>query len=127
MENLKALVHGRKLSLYQRSLAVDEFEKLLKSNKEANEFIIDIASLLKMDTDSVGYDGIQFSIDDFKDAVAEKLVISRFKVINEFPDMTCKIGDIIELPSNEWVYSDGSYCKDDYFETWSHIFERVKK
>ena len=28
MENLRALVQGRKMSLYQRSLAVQEFDKL---------------------------------------------------------------------------------------------------
>ena len=52
-------------------------------------------------------------------------VISRFKVIGEFPNMDCKLGDIIELPSSDWIYSDGSYCEDKYFETWSHIFERL--
>lgn len=70
MENLKALVYGRKLNNYQRSLAIQEFEKLQQNNKDANEFIIDIADLLKMDTDSAGYDDIQFSIDDFKDAIS---------------------------------------------------------
>ena len=32
MENLKALVYGRKLNNYQRSLAIQEFEKLQQSN-----------------------------------------------------------------------------------------------
>jgi hypothetical protein len=43
---------------------------LKKKNKEANEFIIDIADLLKMDTDGIGYDELQFTIDDFKDAIS---------------------------------------------------------
>ena len=52
MENLKALLHGVNLNTCQRSLTIQEFEKLQKSNKEANEFIIDIADVLKMDTDN---------------------------------------------------------------------------
>ena len=70
MENLKALIYGRELTNYQRALAIQELEKLQNNSKEANQFIIDIADLLKMDTDGVGYDDIQFSIDDFKDAVS---------------------------------------------------------
>lgn len=34
MENLKALIYGRELSLYQRGLAIQEFEKLMKDQKE---------------------------------------------------------------------------------------------
>jgi len=45
-------------------------EKLKQQNKDANEFILDIANLLKMDADSVGLDDLQFSIDDFKDAIS---------------------------------------------------------
>jgi len=69
MENLKVLVYGRELTNYQRSLATQEFEKLQRTSKEANQFIIDIAGLLGMDTDGVGYDGLEFSIDDFKEAI----------------------------------------------------------
>jgi len=69
MENLKVLVYGRELTNYQRSLATQEFEKLQRTNREANQFIIDIAGLLEMDIDSVGHDDIQFSIDDFKQAI----------------------------------------------------------
>jgi hypothetical protein len=69
MENLRALVYGRELNYYQRKLAQKEFEKLEISWREANRFIIDIADKLRMDTDSVGYDGIQFSIDDFEEAI----------------------------------------------------------
>jgi predicted membrane chloride channel (bestrophin family) len=69
MKNLEALVYGRQQNNHQKYLAAQEFEKLIKSNKEANEFIIDIANLLNMDTDSVGLDDIKFSIDDFKDAI----------------------------------------------------------
>ena len=69
MENLRALVYGRELNNYQRKLAQKEFEKLEISWREANRFIIDIADKLRMDTDGVGYDGIQFSIDDFEEAI----------------------------------------------------------
>ena len=47
----------------------EEFEKLEINWREANRFIIDIADKLRMDTDSVGYDGIKFSIDDFEEAI----------------------------------------------------------
>ena len=69
MVNLRALVYGKNLNHYQKSLALKEFEKLETSVKEANLFIIQIANLLKMDTDGVGFDGIQFSIDDFEEAI----------------------------------------------------------
>jgi hypothetical protein len=42
---------------------------LKNKNKEANEFIIDIANLLNIVTDGLGYDGLQLTIDDFKDAI----------------------------------------------------------
>lgn len=78
MENLRALVYGRELNLYQRKLAQKEFEKLEVGYREANRFIIDIADKLRMDTDSVGLDGIQFSIDDFEMAIKE-IVIKQTK------------------------------------------------
>lgn len=34
MENLKALIYGRELTTYQKGLAIQEFEKLLKNQKE---------------------------------------------------------------------------------------------
>ena len=69
MENLRALVYGVGLSHYQRKLAQKEFEALEIKGKEANRFILDIADLLRMDVDSVGFDGIQFTIDDFEMAI----------------------------------------------------------
>jgi len=45
-----------------------EVEKEIK--KELNEFIIDIAKLLP-GSDGIGYDGISWSIDDFKNAIKE--------------------------------------------------------
>jgi len=69
MENLKRLVYGFELSAYQKKLAQSEFEKLKLSNEQANEFIINIAEMLNMDVDGIGFDGLQFSINDFKDAI----------------------------------------------------------
>jgi hypothetical protein len=51
------------------SILSRENTNLRKSNKEANEFIKDIATLLGMDADGIGYDGLQYSIDDFKEAI----------------------------------------------------------
>lgn len=48
-----------------------EIEGLKTKKKEANRFIIDIAELLGMDVDGVGFDEIQFSIDDFKNAIID--------------------------------------------------------
>ena len=42
-----------------------------KKLKEANEFIIEIAKILNMDIDGIGYDGLQFSLDDFQNAIDE--------------------------------------------------------
>ncbi len=55
----------------------------------------------------------------------QNAVISRFLVIKEYPKMTCKVGDIIELPSKDWIYADGTFCKDDFFECWTDIFQRL--
>ena len=34
MENLKALIHGRDLTAYQKGLALQEFEKMQKDQRE---------------------------------------------------------------------------------------------
>ena len=34
MENLKALIHGRDLTTYQKGLALQEFEKIQKDQRE---------------------------------------------------------------------------------------------
>ena len=44
-----------------------ENEHLQAEVKKANEFILDVAEQLGMDTDGIGYDGLQLSIEDFKD------------------------------------------------------------
>ena len=53
--------------------------------------------------------------------------VVRFLVIEQYPSMTCKVGDIIELPSKHWTYSDGTFCGKDFFEEWGTIFQRVNK
>ena len=47
----------------------EDFHNLEKSVKEANEFIKDVAELLGIDSDGIGYDGLTLSIDDFKEAI----------------------------------------------------------
>jgi hypothetical protein len=47
----------------------EKCRKLETKQREANEFIIEIAKMLDMETDGIGYDGIQFSLDDFQDAI----------------------------------------------------------
>lgn len=51
-------------------LAMQKIADLEHKNKEANEFIIEIAKMLKMETDGIGFDGIQFSLDDFQAALS---------------------------------------------------------
>ena len=48
---------------------LEKRDELLEARKNANQFIIDIAELLGMDTDGIGFDGLQFSIDDFDEAI----------------------------------------------------------
>lgn len=44
-------------------------EELKIKVKEANKFIKGIAKLLKIETDGLGYDGLELSLDDFKEAI----------------------------------------------------------
>ena len=46
-----------------------ELDKLKKENREANDFIIEIAKMLSIETDGLGYDGIQLSMDDFLNSI----------------------------------------------------------
>lgn len=76
IENLRALVHQKKLTIYQQANAITEFQYLGKhidqleaERKEANQFIIQIAELLGIDADGIGFDGLTLSIDDFKEAI----------------------------------------------------------
>ena len=55
-----------------------------QETKEANEFIIMIADLLKMDTDGVGFDDISFSIDDFETAIKEYKKQSKKELLTAF-------------------------------------------
>jgi len=55
-------------NLYRK--ATDKYiDQLEDERKSANEFIIDIAKLLNIDADGIGFDGLQLSIDDFKEAI----------------------------------------------------------
>ena len=48
------------------SSLVDDLEQ---KQKEANQFIIEIAEMLNIETDGLGYDGLQLSLDDFQEAI----------------------------------------------------------
>mgnify|MGYP003679573039 CR=1 FL=1 len=48
-----------------------------------------------------------------------------FEVIKEYPNMDCKLGDIIKIPSEKWKYADGTYCEADYFRNWKDIFKEL--
>ena len=50
---------------------------------------------------------------------------NRFTIIKEYPNMDNKLGDIINLPSEKWKYSDGTYCEVDYFRNWKDIFKEL--
>ena len=43
--------------------------KLEEQNEEANEFITEIAKMLKIDIDGIGFDGIKLCLDDFSNAI----------------------------------------------------------
>ena len=46
-----------------------EIKKLKQKLANANDFIKDIASLLEIETDGIGFDELQLSIDDFDEAI----------------------------------------------------------
>ena len=48
-----------------------------------------------------------------------------FEIIKEYPNMKGKVGDVITLPSEQWIYADDSYCESDYFRTWKDIFKEL--
>jgi len=50
----------------------DNTAELKTKIKDANQFIIDIASLLGMDVDGIGFDGLSWTIDDFDDAIMKE-------------------------------------------------------
>ena len=53
-----------------KSDQMDELEVKNKNLiKDANQFIIQIADLLGIDADGIGYDGLQLSIEDFQEAI----------------------------------------------------------
>jgi hypothetical protein len=79
-------IAAQHLHVVPRSVAIDamtEFaalhaQRLAEKMKEASQFILDIARVLGMETDGVGFDGLTLSIDDFKEA-AEKMVSERLR------------------------------------------------
>ena len=56
----------------------------------------------------------------------EELLKPRVMIINPWPDMAGnKVGDIIYVPSDNWIYADGSLAEMDYFESFPHIFKPI--
>ena len=53
-------------------------QKIADKMKEANQFILDIAKMLGIEIDGVGFDELSLSIDDFKEA-ADKMVEERLR------------------------------------------------
>ena len=54
---------------FAEAYAKHEINQLEAEKKESNTFIIDIAELLNIDADGIGFDGLTLSIDDFKEAI----------------------------------------------------------
>jgi len=89
---LKSSINTREnaYSLYskEQDKYIDQIEAERKSErKEANQFIIQIAELLGIDADGIGYDGLQLSIDDFKEAINKlgKTVIMEWISVKDRP------------------------------------------
>ena len=78
---------------------INKFEKEIR--KELNEFILDIAKLLP-GSDGLGYDGLSWSIDDFKDAIKEVR-----------KDQTIKCAEALKNSESSIFISDNTH--DDSF------------
>ena len=68
-EETKCVTGIREHSERRKMTKEELINDLKKRHKEANEFIIEIADKLNMDTDGVGFDGIQLSMLDFEIAI----------------------------------------------------------
>ncbi len=72
----------RKRGLFPKDWVYDQrkyIDQVEAENKDANEFIKDIAKLLNIDADGIGFDGLTLSIEDFQGAIKEKdVVISEY-------------------------------------------------
>lgn len=89
--------------------SMEEYVKqYILSNKEANEFIIDIANLLQMDTDGIGYDDLQYSIDDFKEAIRHyvlSLLPSDEEIENHFETVAYYNSEQFKIHGAKWIKS----------------------
>ena len=57
-------------------IAMEEYAEQIEEDykehrKNTNEFILEIASMLKMDTDGIGFDGITFNLEDFEEKIEQ--------------------------------------------------------
>lgn len=58
--------------------AVNEYINQLEvERKEASQFIIQIAELLGIDADGIGFDGLTLSIDDFEEAINKQKQLNK--------------------------------------------------
>lgn len=58
----------------------------------------------------------------------EELLKERYEVIAPWPGMennNTLVGDIITLPSENWLYCDNQYCEPDYFDAYPSNFRRL--
>ena len=74
----KEVSSGEPLAQWLSKFATLHAQKIADKMKEANQFILDIAQMLGIETDGVGFDGITLSIDDFSEA-ADKMVEERLR------------------------------------------------
>lgn len=55
----------------------------------------------------------------------DELLKPRYKVIADYPNSSNKVGDIIELPCEDWKYADEVLCLEDYFDAYENVFKRL--
>jgi len=86
---------------------MNKVEILKKKLEDANWFITEIAKMLNIDTDGVGYDDIQLSLDDFQEAI--KNLPNELKGVsnNEQKENNC----LLNLPKGDCVTKNSfKYC-----------------
>ena len=57
-------------------IAMEEYAEQIEEDykehrKNTNDFILEIASMIKMDTDGIGFDGITFNLEDFEEKIEQ--------------------------------------------------------
>ena len=98
---------GEPLAQWLSKFATLHAQKIADKMKEANQFILDIAQMLGIETDGVGFDGITLSIDDFSEA-ADKMVEERLReeLIKYTEWLNNTIWGIDELSANSRLWDE---------------------